>query len=412
MSNATNLLERIYLTTSRGKLVSSMNSKSDIEYIKKSERPLSLPCFNQIPSLSYFHKAGRIIVDHLAFSVPLSSFKSLELAGSETTKKYRWHKMPNHKSWSTIQNSVARQAAIDKFNTDSCDALFDRMKQFTTEILGLTISAPRDKGLHGYQNSYRLLDCTGRIELGFVGVGGNNNTVYFQISGTGCNHVFDNLSPFVLHFWLSKVLQVSHLTRIDLAFDDFDGNFDCEYAIRAYQDNAFQGFKGGPIPKLSPCPEYQGSELVGYIVKVGSRKSNTYWRIYDKAAEQGLKSQVWYRSEVELKSFNVDALINPALAFAGLNPFSASINIEHGSCLRTSIKRAALDMAGRIRWARQQCGRTLSDILETFGGDIFLAFGALCDERGGKFSIPDTQSRLLNTHVIEVERYENANNRL
>lgn len=410
MSKATNLLGRIYLTNSRGQLVSSLGSKADIQYIKQSSEPLNLPCFNQIPALTNAQKAGQVIVDHLAFSIPLSSFKNLERAGAETTKKYRWHKMPSSKSWSNIEDVAARQKAMEKFNTDSWDALFDRMKQFTAEILGLTISAPRDIGFQGYQNSYRLLDAAGRIELGFVGVGGNNNTVHFQISGTGCKHVFDNLSSFVLHFWLAKVLQVSHLTRIDLAYDDFDGNFDCEYAIKAYQDNAFQGFKGGPVPKMSPCPEYQGSELVGYIVKVGSRKSNTYWRIYDKAAEQGLKGQVWYRSEVELKSFNVDALINPALAFAGLNPFSASINIEHGSCLRTSVKRAALDMAGRIRWARQQCGRTLSDILETFGGDIFTAFGALCDERGGKFSIPDTQSRLLNTHIREIENYENANN--
>ena len=345
-----------------------------------------------------------IIIDHLAFSVPLSSFKNLERAGD--TYRRAWAKMPSTKSWSKIQCPQKRQDAIEKFNGESYDALFQRAKQFAFEILGLSVTAPRDKGLFGYQNSYALTDCTGKHEMGFIGLGGNGNTIYFQISGTGCKHVFDKTSPFVLHYWLSKVLQIAHLSRIDLAYDDFDGNFDCEYAIKAYHDNAFQGFKGGPVPSMSPCPEYKGSELVGYIVKVGSRKSKTYWRIYDKAAEQGLKGQVWYRSEVELKQFSVDALENPALAFAGLNPFAASMNLENGTQLRVSVKRAVLDMAGRIRWARQQCGRTLSDILETFGGDINTAFGAICDERGGKFGIPDTQAHLINDHLIRIQKNE------
>lgn len=364
--------------------------------------------FNREQNFNNLSKA--VIVDHLAFSVPLSSFKNLERGGSLERKA--WAKMPSTKSWSKIQDPKKREQAIEKFNGESYDALFQRVKQFALEVLGFTVSAPRDIGLFGYQNSHTLMDSTGRFEMGFIGIGGNRNTIYFQISGTGCKHVFSKISSFSLHFWLAKVLQVSHLSRIDLAYDDFEGNFDCEYAIKAYRDNAFQGFKGGPVPSMSPCPEYKGNELVGYIVKVGSRKSNTYWRIYDKAAEQGLKGKIWYRSEVELKQFNVDALINPALAFAGLNPFAASMNLENGNDLRISVKRAALDMAGRIRWARQQCGRTLSDILETFGGDINTAFGAICDERGGKFGIPDTQAHLLNTHIMEMQNYENENNRI
>ncbi|WP_222103743.1 hypothetical protein, partial [Shewanella xiamenensis] len=64
---------------------------------------------------------------------------------------------------------------------------------------------------------------------------------------------------------------------------------------------------------------------------------------------------------------------------------------------------ATLDMAARIRWAKQQCGRTLSDICEHFGGDVFAAFGAVLDERGGKFALPDTQSQLLLDHLRSVQ---------
>ncbi|MCV5950285.1 replication initiation factor domain-containing protein, partial [Escherichia coli] len=61
---------------------------------------------------------------------------------------------------------------------------------------------------------------------------------------------------------------------------------------------------------------------------IGSRTSRIYWRIYNKALEQKLANTglVWYRSEVELKKWNVDVLLNPAGAYAALNDFAASIS--------------------------------------------------------------------------------------
>lgn len=400
MSNASNLLKRFFITDNNGLLVTSIGSGNDIQFTRERSLSTTLPCLRKVPISTDAQRNSKIIVDHLAFSFPLSTLKNLECAGSAAAKKYGWRKMPK---WSQYDGKFSSaDKALSVFNQDSLDALFLRLESFTFNILGLKVGPSRDKGLYGYQNSYPLMDKTGRIELGFIGVGGNNNTVWFQISGQGCQHVFAQTTPFVLHFWLAKVLQISHLSRIDLAHDDFDGNFDCDYAIKAYYDDAFKGFLGGPMPRMSPCPEYQGRELVGYIVKVGSRKSNTYWRIYDKAAEQNLKGQVWYRSEVELKSPKVDVLENPAKAFAGLNPFAASMNLENGFSVRSSVRRATLDMAARIRWAKRQCGRTLSDICESFGGDVFAAFGAVLDERGGKFSLPDTQQHLLIDHLRSV----------
>lgn len=404
MSAAVNLLNRWFLVDSNGQLVVSKGQAPDIQFTRKPANPL--PCFRFEPSTDS-QRSSQVIVDHLAFSVPLANFRHLERAGSAATKRYGWPRVTQPPRPSDYQDDEhGYNKALKNFNQDAWDTLFIRMQSWVQQVMGLQLSGPRDKGLHGYQNSHRLLDRSGRVELGFVGIGGNNNTVYFQISGQGCRHVFDQISPFSLSWWLSEVLDVTRLSRIDLAYDDFTGNFDCDYAQKAYRDNAFQGMRGGPLPKMQACPEYLGDKLVGNIVKVGSRKSDTYWRIYDKAAEQGLKDKVWYRSEVELKRVDVDALSNPAKAFAGLNRFSASVNIEHGFAVRRTVARAALDMAGRIRWARQQCGRTLSDILETFGGDIYTAFGCLCDERGGKFAIPDTQAALLNLHLKEGLKHD------
>jgi phage replication initiation protein len=339
---------------------------------------------------------SKVIVDHLAFSFPLASLKDIcTRSGTTRDRSYRWTKMPKFSHYTKNTQPQEYDAILQKFNADYYDSLFLRLEVFAFVVLGLKVGASREKGFNGYKNSHRLTDKSGRVELGFLGIGGNNNTVYFQISGEGCKHLFSHTSFFILHHWLSNILEITHLTRIDLAYDDFDGNFDCDYAINAYHDGAFQGFNGGPMPHMVPSPEYRGREIVGYIVRVGKRSSNTFWRIYDKAAEQKLLGQTWYRSEVELKRVKITALLNPAGAFAGINSFSSSLNAAVGFSVRSSIRRATLDMAARIRWAKQQCGRTLSDIVESFDGDIFAAFGAVIDHRGGKFVLPDTQKQLL-----------------
>lgn len=68
--------------------------------------------------------------------------------------------------------------------------------------------------------------------VGFVALGGNRNTCYFQIEGVGCRTVLEHTSLFRLHWWLD-LLGCSRLSRIDLAVDDFHGLFGREYAKKA-----------------------------------------------------------------------------------------------------------------------------------------------------------------------------------
>lgn len=337
-----------------------------------------------------------VICDHLAFSVPLSHFELLDKAGVEYLKF--WQSMPSE-SLDNVTNPDDRYQLIQSYHGELKEVLFKRMSQFLSSIMGLqVVSASRDKGFHGYKDSHKILDVTGKVELGFVGIGGNNNTVYIQISGEGCKHVFANVSPVRLHFWLSEILLINRLTRIDLAYDCFDAYFTCDYSALCYADGMFQNPNGGPEPEYTPKPSFRGRLLLGEINTFGSRKSNVFWRIYDKGREQGVE-QSWYRSEVELKRIHVDVLLDLKGTFSGINAFSASFDLGEGKAIRSSTNRTKLDLAGKIRWVKRQCGRTISDLLELFGGDLELAFGALCDERGGKFALPDTQSILINNHV-------------
>ena len=340
-----------------------------------------------------------IIVDHLAFSVPVTEFRNLERAGGDFKKC--WKSFPK-RNWSKVRDMEVKEKLIADWQAEVQNVCMLRFKQFCERVLGVRISASRDRGLHGYTNSAKILSLTSPVELGFIGFGGNNNTIYVQLSGEGCKHVFSKIRPFALHFWLGQVLSIKKLNRCDLAYDDFDGNYSIEYAEKAYFDDAFKSYNGGRNPKATYIREVQDRITTGYTFSVGSRQSNVYWRIYDKAQEQGAPAgTVWFRNEVELKRCNVDVLLSPSRAFAGINRFASSVNLEHGLSYKSLTKKTVLDFNARIRWAKRQCGRTLSDILETFGGDIYAALGCLVDERGGKFNLPDTQALLLNKHLLQ-----------
>lgn len=344
-----------------------------------------------------------IIVDHLAFSVPISEFRNLSRCGGEL-KKF-WKSLPKQ-NWSKVKDTELRETFIQDWQAEFEEVCLYRFKQFASRILNLRVGAFRERGIHGYTNSAKLLAKDAPVELGFIGFGGNNNTLYVQLSGEGCKHVFSKKRPFDLYYWLGDVLSVKKLARVDLAYDDFDGNYSISYAEKAYHDEAFKNSNGGRNPDAMYITKVNGRVLKGATFAVGSRSSNVYWRIYDKALEQGCPAgTVWYRNEVELKKCSIDVLADPAKSFAGLNRFSSSVNLEHGISFKSLVRRTTLDFNARIRWAKRQCGRTFSDVLETFGGDVYAAMGLLCDERGGKFNLPDTQAILLNQQLYEGNQY-------
>ncbi|HHC7142745.1 TPA: replication initiation factor domain-containing protein [Vibrio parahaemolyticus] len=302
---------------------------------------------------------------------------------------------------------------IDSYNKafDICyrNYLEDCLRIFTNQVLGLSLSAPRGLGFQFYTESMKLTSPDGEDFCGFVGIGGNNDTVHFQINGTGCKHVFARRPTWSLHDWLTNVLGVQTLARVDLAYDDYDGIFDCEYAYKAWRDDCFRTAERGRGPVLH---EDMTIATIGKDGKpiytkeqysIGSRTSRIYWRIYNKALEQKLANTglVWYRSEVELKKWNVDVLLNPAGAYAALNDFAASISTaKKFSTKPVPTKRAALDLLASAHWMRRQYGKILNSLIEFHEGDIETVVGSLVRD-GTKFTFPDTYGKLV-THILET----------
>lgn len=382
--SASNLLNRFWLQDKFGNLCQSRPVSNDDAVFQRTKTPL-LPCFRD-KSISYAERLGQVGVDHLAFSIPFRAFQKLKCDA--------WSKLPDFKTYPDTVEGIELFAEHVRFTEHL------RIEQFVIRVLGLRLGSTRSFGRFFYSQSRDLLDKKGKRSVGFVAFGGNNETVYFQISGTGCKHVFSHTSGRRLHHWLT-FFGISTLKRCDLFYDDFDGNFDCEYAILAYQDLAFKRKGGGRNPKdIDISDGISNGERYTKIVRVGSRSSKTYWRIYDKGEEQGLDT-VWYRSECELKDVSIDVLLAPAKSFSGICPFSESMNLsdKHSVDLIFKAKKVAiLTLEARTEWIRTMCGRAIYDLVEDWGlsaEETLVAIVGNDPKHGGKLSAPEYYSDLI-----------------
>lgn len=343
-----------------------------------------------------------VFIDYLAFTF---QYRDLRHAHKSDLSSLVWASMPSYKDElqaKLVKNPEQKEKLELRFQQKFNVALEDRLNVFFAHVLGLRMSNWREKGLNGYENSCHLQPFNSKEHVGFVALGGNNDTCYVQIEGEGCKHLFAHTDTFRLHWWLTEILGVTRLSRIDLAVDDFHNLFNRVYARKAFNDDAFKTSLFGRSPnggeRLIKEPN---GKIVNESFEVGSRQSSVYWRIYNKAAQLGLDIH-WFRSEVELKKVSIDILKNISGYFAGLCAYSASIIASSSFKVTTVKKKVAVDIHTRIKWARRQVGKTLFNIATYFDGDLEKTFGMLMPrhlvEDGGEYCgvwVPDTYKLIL-----------------
>ncbi|MCU8527738.1 replication initiation factor domain-containing protein, partial [Vibrio vulnificus] len=235
-------------------------------------------------------------IDHLAFTFPYSSLRHLDKSNEQDfiNLQFPEYREPLACSPEAIEAAMARhKAKVSKI-------LFHRLEDFLEKVFGFIMSPMRGRGLHGYEDSALILDKTRTVECGLIGIGGNNNTIFIQINGTGCTKLFDHITHTKLHWWLSTILGITRLVRLDLAVDDYTGIFDCKYAQMCFYEGAFRTAPKGRGPSMVPHKRItQSGELLEEATIVGSRSSLVYWRVYNKKLEQKITDPdvVWYRNE-------------------------------------------------------------------------------------------------------------------
>lgn len=147
-----------------------------------------------------------------------------------------------------------------------------------------------------YYYKYRL--SFGGIHILYGHRNADQDYPMLELSGQGCRE-FETFSSFGLENLLALCADSKryHLSRLDIAFDDHSGIFDISEIVK-------DSFEGNYCCRSCNCTIFDKirKHLHGFSVMFGTKSSDLYLRIYDKARERGLKdAQHWIRCELVLK---------------------------------------------------------------------------------------------------------------
>lgn len=127
--------------------------------------------------------------------------------------------------------------------------------------------------------------------------------VHIILSGKGCRF-YEQYHPLIN--LIDRINETEgKLTRIDLALDDKKGD------LIPFKKMLSDITKGNVSSKWKTSTELIQRDMegnkTGQTINVGSRTSNTFLRIYNKALEQKIKG-TWNRMELEIKKTNAEEL--------------------------------------------------------------------------------------------------------
>lgn len=168
-----------------------------------------------------------------------------------------------------------------------------------------------DHGFHGYKIAEVFNGVTIMYDGRLNKEGVDDMGICVEISGQGCRA----LETFGGIDWLAFLTFVMaednefHVTRLDLAFDDHTGILDKWRLKQDSDDHNFRSkFRTGNVLYNFYDPRF------GFTIGHGSKHSDAYIRIYDKAAERGLIDGThWIRVEIQLRDKNAAGAIRAYL---------------------------------------------------------------------------------------------------
>jgi phage replication initiation protein len=169
------------------------------------------------------------------------------------------------------------------------------------------------KGLYSYNK---------RIDFDGINImwGGHNEGVFVELSGQGCrafeeyghgdyDYIFNLIKQNFSH---NKEERKMKLTRLDVAYDDFNKILDIEVFAKNSMDERF----GNGINYVTRFISTQQKKAVrviydeGLSLEFGSKKSDTFFRMYDKRVERNaFELDHWVRFEIQLRDMKAMAFI-------------------------------------------------------------------------------------------------------
>jgi phage replication initiation protein len=232
-------------------------------------------------------------------------------------------------------------------------------------------------------------------------MGGNRKTILVMISGAGCAAAKAGWQE-ELYEWSQDVPRFRY-TRIDVAHDDFEGEYDVNMAIADYRDGAFSC--GGRMPSVEQRGNWLNEkDKSGRSVYIGKRKNGKVCRVYEKGRQLGDSSNPWVRIECEWHNTRriipLDIVIEPGKYLAGAYPAFFWI-YKTTERIRTTAKEAKILYEQAIGFARQQFGKLIWYMgqVENSIQDVFDML-AIPGEPPKRLIMPDYWDSILPVHAF------------
>lgn len=340
---------------------------------------------------------GEISIDTLSFTIDLSVIFDY-CVGSELIVMHAFDNPTDDENW----------------------FLWLAFQKFITACFGPAIAPEADfkPGRNFFKWSLPLND-----RSGFIAFGGNNKIVdhtgkersrpermQVYLSGEGCSKVKD--WRFLHSFLKDSEIFAPKITRVDIAYDDHEGQRDVEFAVDSYSAGLFAG--NGRPPKGQRIDDMGSGD--GCTFYVGSRESGRYLRIYEKGKQLGDKSSPWVRWEVELSSKQVDVplcvLIMPRQYLAGSYPCLDWVSRAR-LVIKTAQRREKIEFAHLVNHGRRGYGALINYMLSRKGmtpdqivNDLIRdgVPGRLIWTTTTEIEAYDLSSREINPHLYSIEQ--------
>lgn len=249
------------------------------------------------------------------------------------------------------------------------------------------------RGLHSYKCCLNI--GTRENLLGKVCFGGQNNTVLVMITGFGCSMAVAGWETHLYHFL--KNCKKGYLTRVDLAHDDFNGDYS---SVDDADEKESQDFFyiSGTKPKVQQLGDWKYNLGDGRTLQIGKRQNGKMFRGYEKGRQLGDVNSNWFRVEVELRNqgrfIPLEILTSPTEYFTGFYPYTAQLiddcrdfeksqdeDNSHGDGgddeimskrIPVIVKTGEISLKKSLQIWQKQIGRYILAYRQFFGSDSFI----------------------------------------
>jgi phage replication initiation protein len=259
--------------------------------------------------------------------------------------------------------------AFDRNELGAANRIFDRVFKDSS----IYAADFEERGFLGYRYSADLFAPDADQPSGKIAFGGNSDTVFISISGTGCPYLGD-LPTLAYEL---RTLD-AHITRIDLAHDDFSGQHLDFHFLRYLSATGYWDSTNGQVARvrvIDDCGQLSGSTI--YIGKKGDRELC----IYEKGKQlQDSRSQ-WIRAEVRLWAKNrkipLDVLTNGGAYMKGAFPgLSSFLPLQLSKCCESTRNQINATADAQAKWLNNVAGRSLrliQDSMQPAQFDVYIS---------------------------------------